>query len=344
MTTDIPTNEMLRLENLHSYEILDTPSDGAFDDLTLIATEVFGVPIAIVSLVDENRIWFKSAHGLDGTRQIDRGPGLCASAIISNDLYIASDLRRDPNSLANPLVARDNGFRFYAAIPLTSPKGYNLGTFCIIDKVPRDFPEKHKTLLKCFGRLVMSQLEQRLSSREIASLAVSVSQSNKLLSYAANHDPLTGLLNRRSISLRMSELGRSEPNNGNAVLLLDVDDFKFINDTHGHAVGDLVLIEISAIISQSMRAPDFVGRFGGEEFLVILENCSMEKAIGVADRIRKNVAESPIDLGDSNFLNVTISGGLCRSMSGMPIDGVLRRADAALYKAKRSGKNQIVVI
>src|SRR5688500_15793951 len=104
--------EVARVEALRRYQILDTPPDGSFDHIVAIAAKLFDVPIAIVSLVDHDRIWFKARHGI-GVQQIDRDPGLCASAILQSDPYILTDASCDPRSLANPLVAGDFGLRFY---------------------------------------------------------------------------------------------------------------------------------------------------------------------------------------------------------------------------------------
>ena len=122
-----PAAEFQRMAAVRRYDVLDTPPDGAFDRITALAARRFGVPISIISIVDEDRIWFKSRHGLP-VGQIGRDPGLCASAILSNDPYILTDASIDPRSLANPLVAGDFGLRFYAGVPLTTSDGHNLGT------------------------------------------------------------------------------------------------------------------------------------------------------------------------------------------------------------------------
>lgn len=146
------------------YNILDTPPDGAFDRITAIAARRFEVPIAIVSIVDEDRIWFKSHHGL-AVEQIAREPGLCASAILGNNPYLLADASIDPRSLANPLVAGDFGLRFYAGAPLTTSDGHNLGTLCVIDKEPRSVDEKQIEDLKDLAAVVMDQIELQLSAK-----------------------------------------------------------------------------------------------------------------------------------------------------------------------------------
>ncbi|MBA3521223.1 MAG: GAF domain-containing protein [Gemmatimonadales bacterium] len=161
-----PTNhlETDRLAALHGYEILDTPPDGAFDRVTALAARHFGVPVALVSLVDEDRIWFKSRYGLQAD-QIPRSPGLCASVIMSNDSYVVRNAIEDPRTLANPLVAGEMGVRFYAAAPLITHDGHRLGTMNIIDFTPREFDAESQETLREFAGLVMDQMEVRLSAR-----------------------------------------------------------------------------------------------------------------------------------------------------------------------------------
>lgn len=161
----IPDNETDRMRAVQRYEILDTPPDGIFDRVTAIAARRFDVPISIISIVDHDRIWFKSHHGLDA-QEISREPGLCASAILSNDVHLLLDASADPRSLANPLVAGEFGLRFYAGVPLTTSDGYNLGTLCVIDQEPRAVEQGEIDDLKDLASLVVDQLELRLAARK----------------------------------------------------------------------------------------------------------------------------------------------------------------------------------
>jgi GAF domain-containing protein len=160
-----PPKEKRRIAALRKYEILDTPADGSFDDLTALAAKVFNVPIAIVSLVDTDRIWFKSHHGLD-VEEIDRHPGLCASAILSDDVYLVEDARNDPRCLTNPLVVGEFGLQFYAAAPLQTTDG-NIGTFCLLDKKQRYLNTDQQEMLRQMARIVMKEIELRLRSRTL---------------------------------------------------------------------------------------------------------------------------------------------------------------------------------
>jgi two-component sensor histidine kinase len=158
------------MDAVRRYDILDTPPDGAFDRITALAARRCKVPIAIISIVDEDRIWFKSHHGLP-VEQIGRDPGLCASAILSNDPYILTNASLDPRSLANPLVAGDFGLRFYAGVPLTTNDGHNLGTLCVIDKEARPIDQDEIDDLKDLASVVMDQLEMQLSARRAVAQA-----------------------------------------------------------------------------------------------------------------------------------------------------------------------------
>lgn len=159
-----PSQEEERIQTLRKYDILDTPPDGAFDRITRLAAELLDMPIAIVSLVDTDRIWFKSHHGL-GIKEIGRDPGLCASAILSDDFYLVEDAKKDLRTLANPLVAGEFGLRFYAAVPLKMREGFSLGTFCVIDKKPRRMSARKKKILEDLAEMVITQMELRLETR-----------------------------------------------------------------------------------------------------------------------------------------------------------------------------------
>ncbi len=157
-------DERERLESLRRYDVAEAPTDGSFDLVASLAARVFDVPIAVVSIVDEDRIWFKAKHGLD-VAEIPRDPGLCASAILRDDPLVIPDARLDPVALTNPLVAGDLGLRFYAGAPLTTADGHNLGTMAIIDRQPREVTRADVALLEDLAQLVMNDLELRLSAR-----------------------------------------------------------------------------------------------------------------------------------------------------------------------------------
>src|SRR5579862_1734802 len=167
MTTQTTTGEARRLKILWQYDILDTVPEEVFDDLTELAARICEAPIALISLVDEDRQWFKSKVGVT-ISETSRDISFCAHAIKQQDLFIVPDATKDERFANNPLVTSDPKIRFYAGAPLITPDGYALGTLCIIDKVPRELRPDQKQALSILARHVVSQLELRRRSRELA--------------------------------------------------------------------------------------------------------------------------------------------------------------------------------
>lgn len=346
----IPENELQRIEALRRYQILDTPADGAFDRIAALAAQLLEVPIAMVSLVDTERIWFKSHHGVD-ISEVAREPGLCASAILGDGPYILSDASIDPRSLANSLVAGVLGLRFYAAVPLITHDHYHLGTLCCIDLVPRTISQKQIEALECLAKVVMDQMELRLAARQIYDLHKELRKANDTLRIKASHDALTGLWSRSAIMQHLKKflaVSRREKR-PLAVLAFDIDFFKSINDRYGHPAGDQVLVEVTRRLQENCRQSESIGRIGGEEFLGVMYPCDMEQAQLAAERFRIAVAgtDIDIDIGENEraSVHVTISIGLC-SIGGRTDIGhseMVKFADDALYSSKNNGRNCVTV-
>jgi len=160
----IPDNERQRLDRLKQYRVLDTPPEEAFDRITRIIAETIEVPIALVSLVDSERQWFKSKVGLDAD-ETSREVAFCAHAILGNGLFVIEDASKDPRFADNPLVASDPSIRFYAGAPLATPDGLNLGTLCAIDRKPRKLTKRQTQLLTDLSTIVVDELELRVALR-----------------------------------------------------------------------------------------------------------------------------------------------------------------------------------
>jgi GAF domain-containing protein len=163
----IVKNEKQRLKVLWQYSVLDTVPEEIFDDLTELAARICEAPIALITLVDENRQWFKSKVGIS-IQETSRDISFCAHAIKQPELFIVPDATKDARFSHNPLVTSDPKVRFYAGAPLISPDGYALGTLCVIDKVPRELRPGQEQALRILARHVMSQLELRRRALELA--------------------------------------------------------------------------------------------------------------------------------------------------------------------------------
>lgn len=166
----IPENDAERISKLQEFEILDTPPEGAFNHIAAMAARMFNVPIALVALVDEERVWFKANVGMEGVENVDRGISLCSLAILTDGPTVFPDAVNEPCLLANPLVRGNFGLRFYAGAPLTTSDGYNLGTLCIVDKQPREFSESDQKLLSQLAGIVMDEIELRYLRRKIVGI------------------------------------------------------------------------------------------------------------------------------------------------------------------------------
>ena len=166
MSAPIPADEAPRLDALRRYNIVDTSPEGAFDDLTRLAAFVCGVPIALVSLVDVNRQWFKSRCGLS-LSETPRRISFCAHSILQRDVFVIPDALEDPRFADNPLVTSDPHIRFYAGAPLITPDGFALGTLCVMDRVPRRLTADQTDALRALSRQTMTQMELRSKVAEL---------------------------------------------------------------------------------------------------------------------------------------------------------------------------------
>ncbi len=195
----LPENEKERLDDLKNYAILDTLPEIDFDDFTKIAANIFGTPIALISLVDESRQWFKSSYGL-GATETPREVAFCSHAILQDDVFVVPDSFKDERFHDNPLAVGAPHVRFYAGAPLKTPSGHKLGTLCVIDSTPREFDEEQKEILKALGRQVINQMELRLSLKEAKSAATTKASFLATMSHEIR-TPLNGILGCADILL-----------------------------------------------------------------------------------------------------------------------------------------------
>lgn len=338
---DRTDGEAARIAALRRYDILDTLPEQAYDDVTLLAAQICATPIALVSLVDLERQWFKSHHGIDSA-QTPRDWAFCAHAINSPEtLFTVEDATTDPRFIDNPLVTGDPGIRFYAGAPLVTPDGHALGTLCAIDRVPRQLDAQQRASLMALSRQVMAQLELRRTVSQLTEHRRLLELERTRLTAESITDPLTGLLNRRGFGARINEeIARAERyGHGLSLLLADIDHFKTYNDSFGHPAGDRALRRVGAILEASVRNADTVARVGGEEFAIILPNTDREGALTLAHRCRTAVEQS-----DWARRGITISIGVALyDVDSESTEALMEQADRALYAAKDLGRNCAVV-
>jgi diguanylate cyclase (GGDEF)-like protein len=355
MQEALTVDELQRLESLRSYAILDSQAEQAYDDIVSLASHICGVPIALISLVDEDRQWFKARVGLD-VAQTPRSQAFCAHAILQPDqLMEVPDATQDPRFADNPLVTGDPGIRFYAGVPFVASSGMALGTVCVIDRVPRTLTPAMAVALKALSRQVTALLSLRRTVAELRLLTQAQAQQqkqldsyrkqleevNRDLSEQTQRDPLTGLKNRRAFDhILREELSRAQRVQSSlGLLMVDVDHFKPFNDAFGHVAGDAALQQIANVLQAQVRSYDHVARYGGEEFAVVLPDSQQEEVLAVANRVRAAVEAMP-----SAHRSFTVSVGAAMAILIDTPTRLVERADKALYQAKHQGRNGVVAL
>jgi diguanylate cyclase (GGDEF)-like protein len=311
-----------RVAALHRYEVLDTPREQTFDRITELVRVVLNVPICAVSLVDTDRQWFKSCVGLD-TRQTSREVSFCNYTIQAREPFYIPDAKLDSRFAENPLVTGDPFIRSYLGVPLSTPDGYNVGSLCAIDVVPRNYSPEQIEILKSFAAVIVDELELRR---------------------IAQTDHLTGAATRRGFTLELEKALSRFKRSGHptTLILLDIDHFKRVNDTYGHPAGDLVLKFVAQAMASKLRQGDSVGRLGGEEFGILLQDTAPGNAMETVERLRMHLERSPIDHKPPMWITASFGVAILDGQISSVLEW-LATADAALYEAKRDGRNRCCI-
>ncbi len=337
MKPPFPENETERLESLRELHLLDSPAEERFDRITRLTSNSLQLNHAAVSLIDADRQWFKSCTGLDIT-QTSRDVAFCSHAILDEQPLIVPDAREDERFKNNPLVTGEPYIRFYASIPLRAPDGHNVGTLCVFDPEPREIKPVEMEILEDLAGIAESEIHLDKLSEAQSELIQELETTER----QASTDDLTRLWNRGAIEeILEREIHRARRKNSPlSIAMLDIDHFKEINDRHGHLIGDQAIKGAAAHIRKSIRPYDAAGRFGGEEFLVILIDTETEQATRIANRICSRFRSNPIQ-ADEHKINMTVSIGLATRQSGENSERFINRADEQLYRAKNSGRDCI---
>jgi diguanylate cyclase (GGDEF)-like protein len=320
--SDIDTklqDENGRLAALRRYELLDTAPEAPFEKITSLVKTILDTPIVFITLIDANRLWVKSCAGLD-VRETPRDIAFCSHTIQSRAPLIIPNTSADPRFADNPLVTGPPFIASYAGIPLETPDGYNIGSLCAMDLVPRAFDAKQIAVLESFAGIVVNEFELR----RIAQI-----------------DPLTGAISRKAFLAEAEKAISRFTRHARpcSLVMFDLDHFKTVNDTHGHLAGDAVLRAVGAEMHRIMRPSDSFGRLGGEEFAVLLPETETPEALHAANRFRAALEALVIPLEPP--LRITASFGAAQLVEGLSLDRWVEKTDLLLYKAKHEGRNRV---
>ena len=272
--------------------ILDTPAEERFDRITRIAQKLFNVPIALVSLVDTKRQWFKSRVGLDAA-DTPRDISFCGHAILQPDIFFVPDASRDQRFVDNPLVTGDPKIQFYAGQPLRDIEGNKLGTLCLIDRRPRELDEGQRQLLHDLGLWA----ENELNTKSLGHVLHQLQESEQRYQALTHKAKELAQAMRRHVPVSLT--------------MLDIDRFKSINDHYGHLAGDRVIKSLARLLQQRLRQSDVIGRYGGEEFLILMYDMTGQKAQSLMDKLRDDFAQLRHQASEELF-QATFSCGIAR--------------------------------
>jgi diguanylate cyclase (GGDEF)-like protein len=310
-----PSNENQRIEALHALQLLGSAREERFDRLTRLAKRLFNVPMAIVTLVDSDNVFSKSCAGTDSVT-VPRDSSFCAHAILGEDILVVPDATQDLRFHDSPLVTGDPCVRFYAGCPLTMPGGCRLGTLCLLDSAPRQLDAEDCKLLRDLAAMV----EQEMAALQLATM-----------------DAMTMLSNRRGFEV----LGQQAINvcqrlaKPASLLFFDLNYFKKINDTYGHAEGDRALTVFAEILRSIFRNSDLIGRLGGDEFAALLINSDASETMAAVQRLQDAVDVRNVQ--DRRGYDICFSVGqvnldLARHHA---IGDMLAEGDMAMYRDKQ---------
>ncbi len=447
--------EASRQQSLDLLAVLDSGAEASFDGLVQAAAAICGTPIALISLIDHDRQWFKANVGLEGVSETPRAISFCTHAIEQPDLFVVEDAQLDPRFANNPLVTGDPHIRFYAGAPLHLADGAAVGTLCVIARRPLRLSDQQRQVLRQLGRSAEHLLEgrrallaeaelrqeaERISSgmpiglyatdgagacsftnqrwQEIFGLSLEESlgsgwadtihpedradvfaewiqaaeqarefqmgfrllrrdgsvinvhsQAKALrdpsgaitgflgfvqdvttevalraeLLHQASHDALTQLLNRRAFDACLSQCLKlpAQPGQpGHALLYIDLDQFKIINDAAGHAAGDRLLVQVARLLESFCSPEASLARLGGDEFGLLLPQCTVAEAEAIAGRIIRALEDVRYQEAEQRF-RIGVSIGVVPLVGqGFDPDAVMQAADTSCFAAKESGRNR----
>jgi len=343
----LPINETQRLAALHALAIMDTAPESEFDALVNAAAAVCDTPISLISLIDIDRQWFKANRGMASATQTPREVAFCAHAILQDDVFEVPDAGLDMRFLDNPLVTQAPDIRFYAGAPVRLSSGHCIGTICVIDREPRTLNARQREVLRCLAQATAQAMEGRRALKQVRGLVGDLSRATVEAEYRARHDPLTGLLNRADFEPRLQAALDgviADPAQAHALLCIDLDHFKVVNDTCGHAAGDRLLQQIARMLCDAVRQGDAVARLGGDEFVVLLSGCNAASAQLIGQKICALFDDFRFVHGEHRMKLGTSIGLVAVDRRWADTAALMQAADACCYAAKQGGRNRVVAL
>lgn len=339
LSKTIASTATLKIANIHTLDLFYTPIEERFERLTRIARRALRAPVAAISLLNDNKQWFKSAAGW-GVSEIPRAEAICRLTVEENQLLTIADTLQDPRVATLQIVTQAPRFRAYAGHPLVDEHGVPIGTFCVFDLQPREFSPADCQLITDLAALAQRELltDQLSNAQAALTSKLSIARREALM------DPLTHLWNRRGASVLLKAAFRKadESRSPLTVALLDLDNFKRINDNFGHQSGDEVLRKIASRLLNVVRDEDNICRIGGDEFLLLMTNTDANVASKVAERIRRAITDTPIPTRDGSMpISVSVGFTVRQPNDAVPADALIERADQALMQSKAAGRNRV---
>lgn len=334
MAAPPPPDEALRLLVLQECDILDTPPDPVYDAVVALACDICEVPIALVSLIDEERQWFKARVGL-AVQETPREHAFCAHCILQGSAFEIEDTTVDARFVDNPLVTGPPHIRFYAGFPIKAGDDRALGTLCVIDRTPRRLTAPQKKGMIRLANLISGLLQERRTAAMARKAADATAAHLRRLALT---DSVTGAFNRRGFLDQVTWAGTS----GGCLLLVEVDGLTTIRDELGLSAGDAVVKAVAGLTSRLAGPKDVVGRYDEATLAVFLPGRTTDDGRGLAERLRTLLALAPMDAAGTAF-SATITAGVAAHKGSGGIEAALEAADTALLEARALGGDQVVI-
>jgi diguanylate cyclase (GGDEF)-like protein len=330
-----------RLESLRRMLTLGGPGEQDYQRVARLALRLFDVPISYVSVLDGQKQYLMSPLGM-AALEIPCEESLCQHVVTEKVRIVCHDASQDPRFSQAHAVVNAPHIRFYAGLPIRNAEGHVIGALCIADSKPRNLSEEHLQRLDDLGFL----LEATIALRYLSFSHEKALLFARSMGLVAMTDDLTGVFNRRGIiDMANHSYARClHEHRGFSLALIDLDHFKKINDQFGHLIGDAALKEAARRIQSSLRGGDIVGRWGGEEFLVVLPGLSPALLQDVGNKLVHSIGSPFIEQGCEVALSASVGLVGMGTLHGLFEEVTwLEAADQALYMAKERGRSQAVV-